>query len=217
MAWSTLDGTPYVWVELAWNTNILSWKTGSINWGIKAWTNLGVIPVYGARLGFDQDLNLKQVLGDIDPHSLKTLNIGGNVTMIGALPSWGLSAWFSNDQLKGIEKQYNKLNKMIWKLVTNALKEIGEETDINKQKEIVNRFLSKEYKNADKESLAQATENIVAAIRQTLEAGIKPEEAANVIAHNWNPVTLGNRIYRMETAALVAIVLTLYEIENDID
>ena len=47
------------------------------------------------------------------------------------------------------------------------------------------------------------------------EGGFSEEEAANVIAHNWNPVTLGNRIYRMETAALVAIVLTLYEIEND--
>lgn len=46
------------------------------------------------------------------------------------------------------------------------------------------------------------------------EGGFSSEEAAAAGSAGWAPVTLGKRIYRMETAALVAVVLTLYETEK---
>ena len=47
------------------------------------------------------------------------------------------------------------------------------------------------------------------------EGGFSGEEAQSARAAGWQPVTLGKRIYRMETAALAAVMLTLYELENE--
>ena len=46
------------------------------------------------------------------------------------------------------------------------------------------------------------------------EGGFSEEEAALAREFSWAPVTLGKRIYRMETAALAAVILSLYEIER---
>lgn len=46
------------------------------------------------------------------------------------------------------------------------------------------------------------------------EGGFSQEEADCAEGCGWAPVSLGKRIYRMETAALAAVVLTLYECER---
>ena len=46
------------------------------------------------------------------------------------------------------------------------------------------------------------------------EGGFTEEEYSHAVNSGWLSVTLGKRIYRMETAAVVSVVLTLYEIEN---
>ena len=46
------------------------------------------------------------------------------------------------------------------------------------------------------------------------EGGFSEEEAALARGSGWEPVTLGKRIYRMETAALAAVILSLYELER---
>ncbi len=46
------------------------------------------------------------------------------------------------------------------------------------------------------------------------EGGFSEEEADLAKAKGWQPVTLGRRIYRMETAAIAAVILTLYEMEQ---
>ena len=46
------------------------------------------------------------------------------------------------------------------------------------------------------------------------EGGFSEEEAALARTCSWEPVTLGKRIYRMETAALAAVILSLYELES---
>ena len=46
------------------------------------------------------------------------------------------------------------------------------------------------------------------------EGGFSEEEAAAVQSAGWVPISLGKRIYRMETAALASVILTLYEIEQ---
>ena len=46
------------------------------------------------------------------------------------------------------------------------------------------------------------------------EGGFSAEEAETARQNGWQPVTLGKRIYRMETAALAAVILTLYELER---
>ncbi len=46
------------------------------------------------------------------------------------------------------------------------------------------------------------------------EGGFSEEEADTARDHGWQPVTLGRRIYRMETAAVAAVILTLYEMER---
>ena len=46
------------------------------------------------------------------------------------------------------------------------------------------------------------------------EGGFSAEEAALAEENNWSAVTLGKRIYRMETAAIASVILTLYELER---
>lgn len=46
------------------------------------------------------------------------------------------------------------------------------------------------------------------------EGGFSQEEADTAKRCGWIPVTLGKRIYRMETAAAAAVILTLYEFER---
>ena len=46
------------------------------------------------------------------------------------------------------------------------------------------------------------------------EGGFSDEEAEKALQNGWKAVTLGKRIYRMETAAMAAVILTLYEIEQ---
>ncbi len=46
------------------------------------------------------------------------------------------------------------------------------------------------------------------------EGGFSEEEAAAALSAGWIPISLGKRIYRMETAALASVILTLYEIEQ---
>ena len=46
------------------------------------------------------------------------------------------------------------------------------------------------------------------------EGGFSEEEAGIARRCGWEPVTLGKRIYRMETAALASVILTLYELER---
>ncbi len=43
------------------------------------------------------------------------------------------------------------------------------------------------------------------------EGGFSEEEAETAVSRGWHPVTLGERIYRMETAAIASVILTLYE------
>ena len=46
------------------------------------------------------------------------------------------------------------------------------------------------------------------------EGGFSEDEASYALSRGWSAVTLGKRIYRMETAALAAVILTLYELER---
>ncbi|MCB0073774.1 MAG: 16S rRNA (uracil(1498)-N(3))-methyltransferase [Caldilineaceae bacterium] len=46
------------------------------------------------------------------------------------------------------------------------------------------------------------------------EGGIAPEEAALAVAHGWQPVTLGPRILRAETAALAAVTIALDRLDE---
>lgn len=47
------------------------------------------------------------------------------------------------------------------------------------------------------------------------EGGFSEEEAAVAAGNCWIPVSLGKRIYRMETAAMAAVILSLFIIENN--
>jgi len=46
------------------------------------------------------------------------------------------------------------------------------------------------------------------------EGGFSAEEAAAAQAAGWQPVTLGKRVLRMETAAVVACALVLEKVEE---
>ena len=177
---SSLDGQPFVGVSLAWNTEVAKWDTGNVSAGIFAGTTLGVIPIYGFRAGVKQDLNVKKVLGNIDPTSLKSLSVGGNVTMLGAIPSWGVSVGIDKDKIGGIEKQYDHIKKEITPIIEKLLtkKEDGSYPDIT-------ATLKTLFNTSSDAEIKKAAENLTSVIERTKAENLDPKEAAQLIGQRY--------------------------------
>ena len=187
---SSLDGQPFVGVSLAWNTEVAKWDTGNVSAGINAGTTLGIIPIYGFRAGVKQDLNVKKVLGNIDPTSLKSLSAGGNVTMLGAIPSWGVSAGFDKDKIGGIEKQYDHIKKEITPIIEKLLtkKEDGSYPDIT-------ATLKTLFNTSSDAEIKKAAENLTSVIERTKADNLDPKEAAQLIGQRYAESWRNNAVH----------------------
>ena len=177
---ASLEGQPFAWISVAWNTEVAKWDTGNVSAGINAGTTLGVIPIYGLRAGVKQDLNAQKVLGNIDPTSLKSLSVGGNVTMLGAIPSWGVSAGIDKDKIGGIEKQYDHIKKEITPIIEKLLtkKEDGNYPDIT-------ATLKTLFNTSSDAEIKKAAENLTSVIERTKAEKLDPKEAAQLIGQRY--------------------------------
>lgn len=177
---ASLEGQPFAWISVAWNTEVAKWDTGNVSAGIFAGTTLGVIPIYGFRAGVKQDLNVKKVLGNIDPTSLKSLSVGGNVTMLGPIPSWGVSVGFDKDKIAGIEKQYDHIKKEITPIIEKLLtkKEDGSYPDIT-------ATLKTLFNTSSDAEIKKAAENLTSVIERTKAENLDPKEAAQLIGQRY--------------------------------
>lgn len=177
---ASLEGQPFAWISVAWNTEVAKWDTGNVSAGINAGTTLGVIPIYGLRAGVKQDLNAQKVLGNIDPTSLKSLSVGGNVTMLGAIPSWGVSAGIDKDKIGGIEKQYDHIKKEITPIIEKLLtkKEDGSYPDIT-------ATLKTLFNTSSDAEIKKAAENLTSVIERTKAEDLDPKEAAQLIGQRY--------------------------------
>lgn len=187
---SSLDGQPFVGVSLAWNTEVAKWDTGNVSAGINAGTTLGIIPIYGFRAGVKQDLNVKKVLGNIDPTSLKSLSVGGNVTMIGLIPSWGVSVGIDKDKIGGIEKQYDHIKKEISPIIEKLLtkKEDGNYPDIT-------ATLKTLFDTSSDAEIKKAAENLTSVIERTKAENLDPKEAAQLIGERYAESWRNNAVH----------------------
>lgn len=182
----SLEGEPFVGVSLAWNTEAVKWKTGNLSVGgnvgatpVKEGDKLEVIPIYGLRAGVKQDLNTKNVLGNIDPTSLKSLSVGGNLTMLGITPSWGVSAGIDKDKIGGIEKQYDHIKKEITPIIEELLtKKEGNYPDIT-------ATLKTLFKTSSDAEIKKAAENLTSVIERTKAENLDPKEAAQLIGQRY--------------------------------
>lgn len=186
----SFDGQPFVGVSLAWNTEVAKWDTGNVSAGINAGTTLGIIPIYGFRAGVKQDLNAKKVLGNIDPTSLKSLSVGGNVTMLGAIPSWGVSVGFDKDKIGGIEKQYDHIKKEITPIIEKLLtkKEDGSYPDIT-------ATLKTLFNTSSDAEIKKAAENLTSVIERTKAENLDPKEAAQLIGERYAESWRNNAVH----------------------
>ena len=186
---ASLEGQPFAWISVAWNTEVAKWDTGNVSAGINAGTTLGVIPIYGLRAGVKQDLNAQKVLGNIDPTSLKSLSVGGNVTMLGAIPSWGVSAGIDKDKIGGIEKQYDHIKKEITPIIEKLLtKKEGKYPDIT-------ATLKTLFKTSSDAEIKKAAENLTSVIERTKAENLDPKEAAQLIGQRYAESWKNNAVY----------------------
>ena len=187
---ASLEGQPFAWISVAWNTEVAKWDTGNVSAGINAGTTLGIIPIYGFRAGVKQDLNVKKVLGNIDPTSLKSLSAGGNVTMLGAIPSWGVSAGFDKDKIGGIEKQYDHIKKEITPIIEKLLtkKEDGSYPDIT-------ATLKTLFNTSSDAEIKKAAENLTSVIERTKADNLDPKEAAQLIGQRYAESWRNNAVH----------------------
>lgn len=186
---ASLEGQPFAWISVAWNTEVAKWDTGNVSAGINAGTTLGVIPIYGLRAGVKQDLNAQKVLGKIDPTSLKSLSVGGNVTMLGAIPSWGVSAGFDKDKIGGIEKQYDHIKKEITPIIEKLLtKKEGKYPDIT-------ATLKTLFNTSSDAEIKKAAENLTSVIERTKAENLDPKEAAQLIGQRYAESWKNNAVH----------------------
>ena len=187
---ASLEGQPFAWISVAWNTEVAKWDTGNVSAGIFAGTTLGVIPIYGFRAGVKQDLNVKKVLGNIDPTSLKSLSVGGNVTMLGPIPSWGVSVGFDKDKIAGIEKQYDHIKKEITPIIEKLLtkKEDGSYPDIT-------ATLKTLFNTSSDAEIKKAAENLTSVIERTKADNLDPKEAAQLIGQRYAESWKNNAVH----------------------
>lgn len=187
---ASLEGQPFAWISVAWNTEVAKWDTGNVSAGINAGTTLGVIPIYGLRAGVKQDLNAQKVLGNIDPTSLKSLSVGGNVTMLGAIPSWGVSAGIDKDKIGGIEKQYDHIKKEITPIIEKLLtkKEDGSYPDIT-------ATLKTLFNTSSDAEIKKAAENLTSVIERTKAENLDPKEAAQLIGERYAESWRNNAVH----------------------
>ena len=177
---ASLEGQPFAWISVAWNTEVAKWDTGNVSAGINAGTTLGVIPIYGFRAGVKQDLNAQKVLGNIDPTSLKSLSVGGNVTMLGAIPSWGVSAGIDKDKIGGIEKQYNNIKKEITPIIEKLLTK-----DKDGNYPDITATLKTLFNTSSDAEIKKAAENLTSVIERTKAENLDPKEAAQLIGQRY--------------------------------
>ena len=177
---ASLEGQPFAWISVAWNTEVAKWDTGNISTGINAGTTLGVIPIYGLRVGVKQDLNAQKVLGNIDPTSLKSLSVGGNMTMLGAIPSWGVSAGIDKDKIGGIEKQYDHIKKEITPIIEKLLTK-----DKDGNYPDITATLKTLFKTSSDAEIKKAAENLTSVIERTKAENLDPKEAAQLIGERY--------------------------------
>ena len=177
---ASLEGQPFAWISVAWNTEVAKWDTGNVSAGINAGTTLGVIPIYGLRAGVKQDLNAQKVLGNIDPTSLKSLSVGGNMTMLGAIPSWGVSAGIDKDKIGGIEKQYDHIKKEITPIIEKLLTK-----DKDGNYPDITATLKTLFKTSSDAEIKKAAENLTSVIERTKAESLDPKEAAQLIGERY--------------------------------
>lgn len=177
---ASLEGQPFAWISVAWNTEVAKWDTGNVSAGINAGTTLGVIPIYGLRAGVKQDLNAQKVLGNIDPTSLKSLSVGGNMTMLGAIPSWGVSAGIDKDKIGGIEKQYNNIKKEITPIIEKLLTK-----DKDGNYPDITATLKTLFNTSSDAEIKKAAENLTSVLERTKAENLDPKEAAQLIGQRY--------------------------------
>lgn len=187
---ASLEGQPFAWISVAWNTEVAKWDTGNVSAGINAGTTLGVIPIYGLRAGVKQDLNAQKVLGNIDPTSLKSLSVGGNMTMLGAIPSWGVSAGIDKDKIGGIEKQYDHIKKEITSIIEKLLTK-----DKDGNYPDITATLKTLFKTSSDAEIKKAAENLTSVIERTKAENLDPKEAAQLIGQRYAESWKNNAVY----------------------
>ena len=186
----SFDGQPFVGVSLAWNTEVAKWDTGNVSAGIFAGTTLGIIPIYGFRAGVKQDLNAKKVLGNIDPTSLTSLSVGGNVTMLGPIPSWGVSVGIDKDKIGGIEKQYDHIKKEITPIIEKLLTK-----DKDGNYPDITATLKTLFNTSSDAEIKKAAENLTSVIERTKAENLDPKEAAQLIGERYAESWRNNAVH----------------------
>ena len=187
---ASLEGQPFAWISVAWNTEVAKWDTGNVLAGINAGTTLGVIPIYGLRAGVKQDLNAQKVLGNIDPTSLKSLSVGGNMTMLGAIPSWGVSAGIDKDKIGGIEKEYDHIKKEITPIIEKLLTK-----DKDGNYPDITATLKTLFNTSSDAEIKKAAENLTSVLERTKGENLDPKEASQLIGQRYAESWKNNAVH----------------------
>ena len=112
------------------------------------------------------------------------------MTMLGAIPSWGVSAGIDKDKIGGIEKQYDHIKKEITPIIEKLLtkKEDGSYPDIT-------ATLKTLFNTSSDAEIKKAAENLTSVIKRTKAENLDPKEAAQLIGQRYAESWKNNAVY----------------------
>ena len=110
--------------------------------------------------------------------------------MLGAIPSWGVSAGFDKDKIGGIEKQYDHIKKEITPIIEKLLtkKEDGSYPDIT-------ATLKTLFNTSSDAEIKKAAENLTSVIERTKAENLDPKEAAQLVGQRYAESWRNNAVH----------------------
>jgi len=109
--WENWGPWEMVWVMMSWWDSYNVSENTAINVWVSGWSSAKsvFVPIASIGVGITSMINENQLDENLRPKSAKYVTFGGNVSMVGVLPTWWLSAGISQDRMAGIDRQYENI------------------------------------------------------------------------------------------------------------
>ena len=159
----------FIWLSKEYDLS----KTTKLKAAISAGTKLLFIPCVATTMVIKKNLNEKQLKETLDPESLKSISVWGNVSWTWPIFSWWVSAGRESDKLEGIEKQAKSMKDVLKKQAFWWIEELkklepesGNKVTLEQKRNKLIELLGDQYKKTSpsKNSLETAANNLLSII-----------------------------------------------------
>ena len=112
------------------------------------------------------------------------------MTMLGPIPSWGVSVGIDKDKIAGIEKQYDHIKKEITPIIEKLLTK-----DKDGNYPDITATLKTLFNTSSDAEIKKAAENLTSVIERTKAENLDPKEAAQLVGQRYAESWRNNAVH----------------------